>query len=622
MSWNVNSFSFRNNLLLKYLSINYFISLLICIQFIFLSPGINNWQSILFAYNALISNTFAYMVVLYLILLPFLLFRTKKQFYFIIFPVTTLFQLFLITDLGIYKVFKFHINGVIINFFTTQGAWDSVDLGYMTVISIAALISFVILIEFLILKKILNKRYYRPYKKNNIGKFGKIIILLFILLVADKLVFAAADIFNQTQITKLVKLFPLYQPLTMKHFAERTFGIKINRENKLDISIKSTMLKYPLAKLHTPENPKKPNIMWILLDGYRFDMLNKDVTPNILRFSENAQTFKNHYSGGIATRFGIFSLFYGIYSYNWHQFLAERVSPVFMDELIKLGYDFNISSSTKLTYPEFRKTVFVKIPNFVHDNYKGSNSYERDKNQINTVKKWLKNRSSEKPFFSFIFLDSAHSRIYPPEFEKFKTKSKYTNYLLITDKDIKNSKLNYMNALFYLDNLTQEIFNTLKETRLIENTIILITGDHGEEFGEHGFFGHNSAFTIEQTKVPMVIYIPWLKGKKYEKMTSHLDIPATMLNLLGYTDPPSVYSNGISMFDNKTIRNFNIACGWNNCSYFSGQYYINFSMETYNTGFFEVRNINYEEISNTSKVMKNEYKNLMKVIKDFSKFNQ
>jgi membrane-anchored protein YejM (alkaline phosphatase superfamily) len=562
------------------------------------------------------------MVLLYIVSLPFLLIKSKKQFYLIIFPLVTLFILFLITDLGIYKIFKFHINGVIINFFTTPGAWDSIDLGYGTIATIVLLILVVIIFEFLILKKIVNKNIYRPYYYKRKGKFGKIIFLLIILLAADKLVFAVADIYNQTQITKLVKLFPLYQPFTMKHFAEKTLGIKINRENKLDINIKSTMLKYPLSELHTPENSKKPNIIWIILDAYRYDMLNNDVTPNINAFSHKSQTFKNHYSGGIATRFGIFSLFYGVYSYNWHKFLAERVSPVFIDELIKLGYDFNISSSTKLTYPEFRKTAFVKIPDAIYDNYKGNNSFERDRNQINEVKKWLLKREKNKPFFSFIFLDSAHSRIYPPAFEKFKTNSKSTNYLLVTDKGIKESKLNYMNALWYLDHLVKEIFDTLVENKMFDNTVVLITGDHGEEFGEHGFFGHNSAFTIEQTKVPMIIYVPWIKEKTYENMTSHLDIPATMLHLLGYKDSPGIYSDGFSMIDNASKRNFNIACGWNNCSYFSGDYYVNFSMETYNTGFFEIRDRDYREIPYDKEKMANLYQNLMKVIKDFNKFSQ
>jgi hypothetical protein len=446
--------------------------------------------------------------------------------------------------------------------------------------------------------------------------------MLVILLVGDKLSFAVADIFNKTEITRFSKLFPLYQPFTMKKFAGKWLGVKINRENKLPIDLKSSMLTYPLNPIDLPENGRKPNFIWIILDGYRYDMFNPEITPNIHAFSKSTQIFEQHYSNGNATRFGLFALFYGIYSYNWHQFLAERVSPVFMNNLQKLDYDFSVNSSTSLTYPEFRKTVFVKMPDSINDSFKGENSYEKDQSQIDFVKHWLNERQETKPFFSFIFLDAAHSRVYPPEFEKFKTESKTTNYLLVSKKDSSTAKYNYMNSLWFLDNLLGGLFEIIKEKNLLDNTVILISGDHGEEFHEHGFFGHNSAFTPEQLRVPMIIHIPWLKGAKHNQMTSHIDIPATMLDILGSQSSPSDYSNGSSMLDNNSNRTHNLACSWSECSYFSQDTYINFSMETYNTGFFEVRDKDYQLTKLPSEQMQHHYKELMPIIKDFSRFNQ
>jgi lipopolysaccharide export system protein LptA len=208
-------------------------------------------------------------------------------------------------------------------------------------------------------------------------------------------------------------------------------------------------------------------------------------------------------------------------------------------------------------------------------------------------------------------------------------RGKYTETYLLGDtiEHFPNDNLTYVKGnprLFRIDTIetSDKSLDTLEENKMFDNTVVLITGDHGEEFGEHGFFGHNSAFTIEHTKVPMIIYVPWIKEKTYENMTSHLDIPATMLHLLGYKDSPGIYSDGFSMIDNASKRNFNIACGWNNCSYFSGDYYVNFSMETYNTGFFEIRDKDYREIPYDKEKMANLYQNLMKVIKDFNKFSQ
>lgn len=618
---NNHTFSSRHKAVISFLSFNYFLSLVICLFYIFITPGINNWKSFLYVYCTLFSTIFMYTAVLYLLFLPFLLIKSKKPFYFVFFPVATLLQLFLITDLAIYKIFKFHINAVIINFFVTPGSWDSVDLGIMTILSIVVVVLAIIIFEWIIIGRAL-QRTSGSTAANRISPMLRMSLFLMIfVVVGDKLTFAVADILNYTEITRFSKLLPLYQPLTMKKFAGNWLGIKINRENSLSIDLKSSMLTYPLNPIEIPKNHRKPNIIWIVLDGYRYDMFNSEITPHIQTFSESAQVFQQHYSGGNATRFGLFSLFYGIYSYNWHQFLAERVSPVFMDTLLQLGYDFNINSSTSLTYPEFRKTIFVKMPGSINDEFDGENSHERDRAQIDAVKDWLTQRRKPDPFFSFIFLDAAHSRVYPPKFEKFKTDKKTTNYLLVSERNSATHKHNYMNSLWFLDHLIEELISVIKAKNLLENTVILITGDHGEEFHEHGFFGHNSAFTPEQIRVPMILYLPWRKGGVHPQMTSHNDVPATMFDLLGVQTAPSDYSNGTSML-NKPFRTNNLACSWSECSFFSDDTYINFSMETYNTGFFEVRDKSYRVTTLPPQQMQSHYKQLMPMIKEFSRFNQ
>jgi len=620
MSQGNNDFSFRRKAAFQYLSANYVISLLICLGFILATPGINNLKSFLYVCNAYFTNTFLLILLLYLLFLPFLFITSKKTFYGVLFPIVTLFQIFLVTDLGIYKIFKFHINAFIINFFITPGSWDSVELGTKTIASIAILLLLIIVTEWFLLQKSLKMAPTSIQRKKNYT--ARIIIaLLVVMTIGDKLAFGLADIYNTVQITRFSRLFPLYQPFTFSKFAEKRLGIEINRENRLAIDLKSSMLTYPLNPIKMPEKGRTSNFIWIVLDGYRYDMLTPEVTPNILEFSNEALVFKNHYSGGNATRFGLFSLFYGIYSYNWHQFVAERVSPVLMDTLLALGYDFNINSSTRLTYPEFRKTVFVKMPDAINDTFKGENSYEKDIIQIDTVQQWLSLRKSTTPFFLFLFLDAAHSRIYPPEFEKFKTDSKSTNYLFVSEAETLQAKFNWMNALWFLDHKVGELLDTVKKNNLLENTVILITADHGEEFGEHGFFGHNHAFTPEQVRVPMVLYLPWGDAAVYEHMTSHYDVPATMLELLGVNTPASDYSNGSSMLTSPE-RHSNLACKWNQCGYFSEGIYINFSMETHNSGFFEIRDENYKLANFPRQHIQPHYNNLMGIVKDFRKFNQ
>src|SRR3972149_5392149 len=185
--------------------------------------------------------------------------------------------------------------------------------------------------------------------------------------------------YEMTHITLYQKLFPLYQPLFMDETFEKYLGWKKERSPALLPYQTGTMLNYPLKEPDISGNLQKWNIVWIAVESWRFDMMNDDITPNIADFSKQAIVFNKHFSGGNASRFGIFTMFYGIYGTYWHQFLAERRSPVFMDTLMKLDYDFKILSSTKLTYPEMRSTAFVKVPeHFIEDHIPGKAGDERD----------------------------------------------------------------------------------------------------------------------------------------------------------------------------------------------------------------------------------------------------
>ena len=53
-------------------------------------------------------------------------------------------------------------------------------------------------------------------------------------------------------------------------------------------------------------------MVWIVVESWRFDTMNRENTPNIWEFGQKALVFNNHYSGGNASRFGGFSLLYGL----------------------------------------------------------------------------------------------------------------------------------------------------------------------------------------------------------------------------------------------------------------------------------------------------------------------
>ncbi|MEC9491602.1 sulfatase-like hydrolase/transferase [Flexistipes sp.] len=595
----------------KYILVNLLVTIIIFFFYLVFTSKSESALSWIFLPTALISTAFMLQFVIFIVLaiIAFILPR-KKIVYFIFIVAQSVFVIFCVVDLFIFRLYNFHFNGMVVNMLTTDGFWDSVSLGSGTWLGAFVIIASVLFIQLLLF--VLSTKIH--IKKSIILK---VFVLLLIITTFEKFLYAYADIYNKISVTRYSELYPLYQPLTMKGFASNF--ININKEKRIDFNKENSRLDYPKEKIEISDNKSNlPNIVLIAIDGWRFDMFNKSVSPNITNFAEKALVFKNHYSGGNASRFGIFSIFYGIHGYYWHSFLNERQSPVFIDTLQKLNYNFRIISSTRLTFPEFRKTAFVKIPEYIEDSLPGKDTIYRDANAVKDFVNWHKNYNSNDPFFSFMFLDAPHAKEFPEEFNKFKSESEDPNYLFINEKNITKLKNAYMNAVLYDDYLISKLLDYLKKSGSLKDTIIIITADHGEEFYEEGNFGHNSAFTEYQLKVPFVMYIPGRGHEEVKYMTSHLDIVPTLMRKLGVKNNIYDYSLGTNML-NKTERNYIVACNWDSCATYDKNYSFVFSFETYKSTFGALYDKNYNLIDNNT-IRQKQTKRVLSIAKDFAHF--
>ncbi len=615
--------------LFLFLLVNLVITVLIGYSYILNGPGFSGLPSFLFVHIALVSH----FVTIYLIIGIFLyfillIFPYKNVLLFVSILIIFLVNCVLFIDVVIFKIYKFHINSMVLNLFLTESTWNSVKIGLVSLIGVVSLITTTIItgailvFEFFLFNKIYKKMMKMP-ERYFPKRFHIIPIIAIVLavIVVDKLTFAFCDLYSRKDITMYKKIFPLYQPLTIKQFMRDNFNFKLERDESFAISRKSQSLNYPKKPLERKDKKKYLNIIWILVDGWRYDMLDKEVCPNIWEFSKRSLVFNNHYSGGNASRFGVFSLFYGIYSYYWHQFLSELQSPVFMDELIDLNYDFKIMSSTKLTYPEFRRTIFIKIPpDSISDRMQGD-CLQKDTQMARDFTGWLKKRKSnpDRPFFAFLFFDTPHNRAYPKKFNKFTPSKSTINYITWSAKYMVPLRNSYKNAILFDDSLMKQIISCLKEKKLLKNTIVIFSGDHGEEFNESGFFGHTSAFSKEQVKVPLVLYIPGKKHREINYMTSHLDVVPTMLSLLGYTSPPDIYSQGQSLLQNNN-RRYVVTGGWDDSAIIDNENTIVFSTESYNLSSFEVRDSNYKLLDDYDRILKERFPMILEIGKKFGEF--
>ena len=84
-----------------------------------------------------------------------------------------------------------------------------------------------------------------------------------------------------------------------------------------------------------------------------------------------------------------------------------------------------------------------------------------------------------------------------------------------------------------VDHALERFVDGLKKRQLWENTILIVTADHGEEFGEHGGRFHGKSVYEEMTRVPLLIRVPGVSGRRVNVPIGQIDLAPTLLSLLG-----------------------------------------------------------------------------------------
>lgn len=102
-----------------------------------------------------------------------------------------------------------------------------------------------------------------------------------------------------------------------------------------------------------------------------------------------------------------------------------------------------------------------------------------------------------------------------------------------SDADWKAWSALYDGAISYVDEQIGRIINYLEESNLADNTILVISGDHGEELGEHGDVGHHFRCYEHNIRVPVLIRAPGQTARTVDGPTSLLDLGPTMAHLAG-----------------------------------------------------------------------------------------
>jgi arylsulfatase A-like enzyme len=166
---------------------------------------------------------------------------------------------------------------------------------------------------------------------------------------------------------------------------------------------------------------------------------------------------------------------------------------------------------------------------------------------INTqLLKWLDGRG-DKPFFAFLNYYDAHEPYEVPDgaFDQFR--SDLDKRCMIpkvsidewgtkaTEAQIRCVQGAYDGAIAYLDDRIDQLFHELEERGLLANTMVIITSDHGEQFGERGLFVHANSLYAQLLSVPLLVLLPepFEASGRIAQPVGIVDIPATVCAMTG-----------------------------------------------------------------------------------------
>jgi len=180
------------------------------------------------------------------------------------------------------------------------------------------------------------------------------------------------------------------------------------------------------------------------------------------------------------------------------------------------------------------------------------------------VMKWLEENGDDRFFMYVMYMDTHEGYLPPLSFMKDRTlktwitetlpalKTYLINALiprriLFKPEYVESYRQLYMDEVHYWDYCIGELMDFLEARGLMDNTLIIITTDHGEEFLDHGLFIHGTSLYEELIHVPLIIVdgASTRSGCEVNLNTRHLDLAPTILDYLGIKVPPEF--NGLSL---------------------------------------------------------------------------
>ncbi len=310
-----------------------------------------------------------------------------------------------------------------------------------------------------------------------------------------------------------------------------------------------------------------PNIIFISIDTLRQDHVgsygySKNITPVLDKIASEGVRFENSYSTAPWTLPSHMSMFTGL-----------------PPSVHKVDFDIKKLDERIKTFPEHLKgngyhTGGIVSAIYLKKTYgyaRGFDYYQHMYNKgvekiTDSGLKWI-TEQDDSPFFLFLHYFDAHWPYQPPteyalkmgvnisekrwrHYGRLNFLRKYSDPKIDMPPEIRKRVINLYDAeILRVDTNIGRIVEFLKKKGIYDNTVIVITSDHGEEFKEHGSFGHFHQLYSELINVPLIIRYPerFTAGLVPEVPVSSVDISGTLLSIADIPIPDQFNQYGFNL---------------------------------------------------------------------------
>ncbi len=261
-------------------------------------------------------------------------------------------------------------------------------------------------------------------------------------------------------------------------------------------------------------------------------------SPEMEQLAQHGALFQRAYVSCPYSDNAIAALFTSVYLYHyWEATLthAPRLSISGIGTVLQnKGYRVAFIHSGQLASRERRYLLAHGFPE-VHDKadppgfpltpgpFKRS-VLPQDTRLVPSAMNWI-GADRSKPFFVVLWTDDTHMPYTPPALKSFGS----------SDNDLNR----YRSAAEETDSEVGLLERGLAARGLLDDTIVMVTGDHGEQFGQHGHLGHGWSLYEEEVRIPLIIANPRLfpHEEKIDRLARQIDLAPTILAMLGFDEP-------------------------------------------------------------------------------------